>query len=249
MKLVARWPQVAASEARICQVIAPFGFCYRRKFACDHRRAQLALSQVVGGIDTIVIQESKKTVALFIKTTAHGFLAGAVSSAQFSPYGQRVVTASPIETARRWDAATGKAIGEPMKHEGRVSSAQFSPYGQRVVTASWETARLWDLATARNQDSADDVLLLADLAEAASGSVLKASGQAETFEVLPQDQVRSIIEIITARFLGTPSTLTPLQRFLKWTVSDRRNRTISPFSELTVAEWIKNRITDGTSVV
>jgi hypothetical protein len=45
-------------------------------FACDHRWAQLALSQVVGGIDTIVIQESKKMVALFIKASAHGFVAG-----------------------------------------------------------------------------------------------------------------------------------------------------------------------------
>ena len=48
------------------------------------------------------------------------------SSAQFSADGQRVVTASEDKTARVWDAATGKAIGEPMKHEGTVNSAQFS---------------------------------------------------------------------------------------------------------------------------
>jgi WD40 repeat protein len=36
-----------------------------------------------------------------------------VSSAQFSLDGQRVVTASWDETARLWDAATGKQIGEP----------------------------------------------------------------------------------------------------------------------------------------
>ena len=41
-----------------------------------------------------------------------------VNSAQFSPDGQRVVTASDDETARLWDAASGKPIGEPMKHEG-----------------------------------------------------------------------------------------------------------------------------------
>jgi hypothetical protein len=40
------------------------------------RWAQLAFSQVVGGIDTIVIQEGKKMVVLFIKATAHGFFAG-----------------------------------------------------------------------------------------------------------------------------------------------------------------------------
>ena len=42
-----------------------------------------------------------------------------VNSAQFSPDGQRVVTASEDKTARLWDAASGKPIGEPMKHEER----------------------------------------------------------------------------------------------------------------------------------
>ena len=40
--------------------------------------------------------------------------------------------------------------------------------------------------------------------------------------------------------------MTPLQRFLKWSVSDRTQRTISPFSKLTVPEWIENRIKEGT---
>jgi WD40 repeat protein len=39
-----------------------------------------------------------------------------VNSAQFSGDGQRVVTASEDKTARVWDAATGKALSEPMKH-------------------------------------------------------------------------------------------------------------------------------------
>ena len=73
-----------------------------------------------------------------------------VNSAQFSPDGQRVVTASTDKTARLWDAASGKPIGEPMKHEGTVNSAQFSPDGQRVVTASEDkTARLWDAASGK----------------------------------------------------------------------------------------------------
>jgi hypothetical protein len=72
----------------------------------------------------------------------------AVTSAQFSPDGRWVVTASKDYTARVWDATTGRAVGEPMKHGGVVHSAQFSPDGRRVVTASEDnTARLWDVST------------------------------------------------------------------------------------------------------
>ena len=73
-----------------------------------------------------------------------------VMSAQFSPDGTRVVTASDDKTARLWDARTGKALGEPMTHQDSVNSAQFSPDGTRVVTASDDkTARLWDAQTGK----------------------------------------------------------------------------------------------------
>src|SRR5208337_797846 len=69
----------------------------------------------------------------------------------FSPDGTRIVTASQDKTARIWDAATGKPIGEPLKgHEGVVTGASFSPDGTRIVTASQDkTARIWDAATGK----------------------------------------------------------------------------------------------------
>ena len=72
-------------------------------------------------------------------------------SAAFSPDGKRIVTASQDKTARIWDAATGKPIGEPLKgHEDAVMSAAFSPDGKRIVTASQDkTARIWDAATGK----------------------------------------------------------------------------------------------------
>ena len=54
---------------------------------------------------------------------------GGIWSAHLSPDGQRVVTASWDGTARLWDAASGKALGEPMKHEegsGPLSSAPMA---------------------------------------------------------------------------------------------------------------------------
>jgi hypothetical protein len=41
--------------------------------ACDHRGAQLAFSQVVSGINAIVVQKGKEMIALFIEPMAHGF--------------------------------------------------------------------------------------------------------------------------------------------------------------------------------
>ncbi len=71
-----------------------------------------------------------------------------VVSAQFSPDGRRIVTASPDKTARVWDATTGRPVGEPLRHEASVNSAEFSRDGQRIVTASDDkTARVWDAAT------------------------------------------------------------------------------------------------------
>jgi WD40 repeat protein len=170
-----------------------------------------------------------------------------VWSAQFSPDGQRVVTASLDKTARLWDAASGKPIGDPMKHEETVWSAQFSPDCQRVVTASLDkTARLWDVPIMTDKDKREDILLLAELAEATGGVTLETVGQAENLKLLAPEEVRASRKKIAAKFLRPPSKMTPLQRFLKWSVSDRRTRTISPFSQVTVSEWLENRIKEGT---
>ena len=52
-------------------------------------------------------------------------------SAAFSPDGKRIVTASEDKTARVWDAASGKPIGEPLKgHEGAVYERGVQPRRQ-----------------------------------------------------------------------------------------------------------------------
>jgi len=172
---------------------------------------------------------------------------GLVDPAQFSPDGKRVVTASwGDKTTRLWDSASGKPIGEPMKHDSYVYSVEFSPDGQRVVTASGRTARLWDAATMTAKDTSNDIFLLADLAEATGGLTLETVGQAENLTLLAPEQVRASLEKIAAKFFGPSSKLTPLQRLMLWSVSDRRSRTISPFSQVTVPEWLENRIKEGT---
>jgi WD40 repeat protein len=168
-----------------------------------------------------------------------------VLSAQFSPDGQRVVTASE-KTAWLWDAASGKPIGEPTKSEETAYSAQFSSDGQRVVIASDDTAWLWDVVVVTHKDTKADILLLAELAEAAGGLTLKTVKGGKNLTVLTPEQIQATREKIAAKYVRMSSGLTPLQRFMKWSVSDRRSREISPFLQGTVSKWLDDRITEGT---
>ena len=71
---------------------------------------------------------------------------GAVFSAQFSPDGQSIVSASYDKTVRVWSAATGECVQTLAGHSDAVNSVQFSPDGQSIVSASLDrTVRVWDL--------------------------------------------------------------------------------------------------------
>src|SRR4030095_1126968 len=75
---------------------------------------------------------------------------------------------------------------------------------------------------------------------------LESAEQAENFTVLTPEQSAATRRKIAAKYARLSSVLTPLQRLLKWSVADRKTRTISPFSQVTVPEWLENRIKEGT---
>jgi hypothetical protein len=144
----------------------------------------------------------------------------------------------------RWSAGCGP---EPAGIVGRAKTKKGEVSLRLYLTASYDqTARVWDIPTITREDSANDANLLADLAEATGGRALQAFGQTEILIALTQDQVKATRDKIAVKFPGPPSQLAPLQRFLKWSVSDRSQRTISPLSKLTFPEWIENRIKEGT---
>jgi WD domain, G-beta repeat len=69
---------------------------------------------------------------------------GRLYSANFSPDGQRIVTASSDKTAKVWDRK-GNLLADLKGHKQEVTSAVFSPDGERIVTASDDgTAKMWD---------------------------------------------------------------------------------------------------------
>ena len=74
-----------------------------------------------------------------------------VLSAEYSPDGRWIVTASRDRTARIWNAQTARLSLELAGQQGEVRCARFSPDSQRVVTGSEDgTARLWDVAAGRS---------------------------------------------------------------------------------------------------
>ena len=68
-----------------------------------------------------------------------------VYSAQFSPDGTNIVSASWDKTVRVWSVATGECVQTLEGHSDGVFSAQFSPDGTNIVSASGDkTVRVLD---------------------------------------------------------------------------------------------------------
>jgi WD40 repeat protein/serine/threonine protein kinase len=77
------------------------------------------------------------------------YLEKPVLTVAFDPRGDSVLSGAD-QTARLWNARTGQALGEPMRHQGVVHRADYSPDGRRVVTASEDaTAHVWDSSTGK----------------------------------------------------------------------------------------------------
>jgi WD40 repeat protein len=76
---------------------------------------------------------------------------GTVYSVGFSPDGRRIVTGGSYDnTAKVWDAASGRETLTLKGHGNTVRCVSFSPDGQRILTGSDDhTARVWDAASGR----------------------------------------------------------------------------------------------------
>jgi DNA-binding beta-propeller fold protein YncE len=75
----------------------------------------------------------------------------AVRSVVYSPDGKQIVSGSKDNMVRRWDAVTGKPLGQPLTgHTGGVWSVAYSPDGKQIVSGGGDNmVRRWDAATGK----------------------------------------------------------------------------------------------------
>jgi hypothetical protein len=122
-----------------------------------------------------------------------------------------------------------------------VWHAEFSADGTRVVTASYDkTARLWEIEIL--QSSPRWVAKLARLLEAIGGYSIIYS--AVSVPVPFDDQV-SILSALRDETASAPHGEPTIPSVIRWFMADPWERTISPYSTVTVPEWIRRRLAEG----
>ena len=161
---------------------------------------------------------------------------GEVKSARFDREGRRLITASDDKSARIWDVETGKALSDPLVHKEPVTLAQFSPNGRQAVTASGRFVYVRDIAPVA--DSVPDWLLR--LAEAVAGQQLN---DRSVFE--PVLKPNDVLETIRTE-LAAGRADDDMVRWGRWFLADRNSRSISPFSSVTLSQYITNRLQEKT---
>ena len=133
----------------------------------------------------------------------HGAIIEGVS---LSPDGRTFASSGRDGAARRWDAATGEPIGEPLRHSApgtRIGAVAFDPTGRWIATGSDDqTSRIWDAKTGelvgnpvRHPDAVNALAFTPD------GEALLVGTGVRTF---PVPSSARLVAVASGRFLTPP---------------------------------------------
>lgn len=199
----------------------------------------------------------------------HGF---SIDSATFNRDASRVVTTSWDHTARVWDARTGQPISPPLQHSEGLT-AVFSPDGNLVATSCRDhTARVWDSRSGeqlhppvRSQAgvtavafspsgsslliaSGDSTVQIVDMPphEPAPGWVADLAEFAATQIKYNQERQPDLAKIglLRTQLLASKSS-DPWATFGRWYFSDSAVRPISPWSTVSLEQYVGSLIQLG----
>ena len=143
---------------------------------------------------------------------------------EFSPEGSRILTQSN-ELCKVWDAQTGQLLTKPITAEHSC----FGPNGESLIVDGSE----YDLAPLGTPPS-----WLSDVLEGVAYLRLDAKGSPE-----PLDSTR-FRELRKERLDSKSSDRWEV--FGRWLFSDPQGRTIAPWSSVTVPDYVKQMIAEGT---
>ena len=75
---------------------------------------------------------------------------GTAHTLEFSPDGTRLLSGGEDQAARIWDVATGRPVGEPIKHRSWVEAIAVAPGGRVAASGGQDyLIRTWDPNTSR----------------------------------------------------------------------------------------------------
>jgi WD40 repeat protein len=189
-----------------------------------------------------------------------------VNDATFSPDGRFIATASgvvfnryavPLEDSEKgyveerytdraicvWDVQTGKLLNDPTPDKQRASFVEFSPDGHRLLTDAGN-GRATDFPIFQSDASRKDIDLLALLAETVGGVRLTPTG---LLDYSPCTAALPNCDEIQRRLRARPELNSEVRLFVNWFLADHSTRTISPYSKISVPEYIENRIKENTA--
>jgi WD40 repeat protein len=104
-----------------------------------------------GGVAETRLRHAEGLLVTVAALSADGALVATAGSLDSNlPPAEREHRAEEEHVVQIWDAATGQALGGPLRHGGPIRSLRFDSAGaSRLVTASADgTARIWDARTA-----------------------------------------------------------------------------------------------------